>query len=106
MEPHGHADDWHNDAMAGRLIAMSLNLSPRGFNGGVFEMRERKSRRMLAEIANTGLGDAILFRLSRDFEHRVSAVETGEPKTAFAGWFSNDQTVRERMSQESAGTVR
>ena len=98
MAPNGHADDWHNDAVDGRLIAMSLNLSPRGYQGGIFEMRERKSRRMLAEIANTGLGDAILFRVSRDFEHRVSAVEAGEPKIAFAGWFSTDHSIRERLA--------
>jgi hypothetical protein len=98
MEPNGHADEWHNDAVDGRLIAMSLNLSPRGYQGGIFQMRERSSRRMLAEIANTGLGDAILFRVSRDFEHRVGAVQTGEPKVAFAGWFSTDQSIRERLA--------
>ena len=98
MEPNGHADDWHNDAVDGRLIAMSLNLSPRGYRGGIFQMRERRSHRMLAEVANTGLGDAILFRVSRDFEHRVGAVEAGEPKIAFAGWFSTEQNIRERLT--------
>lgn len=95
-----HTDEWHNDAVEDRLVAMSLNLSPRGFEGGLFEMRERKSGRMLVEIANTGLGDAILFRISKDLEHRVTDVQPGEPKTAFAGWFSAGQSLRERLSNQ------
>jgi 2OG-Fe(II) oxygenase superfamily len=99
MDPNaGHADQWHSDVADGRLIAMSLNLSPLGYQGGVFQMRERKSSRILAEVANTGLGDAILFRISRDFQHRVTDVQPGEPKTAFAGWFSTKPGMKERMS--------
>jgi hypothetical protein len=101
MDPNaGHADQWHNDCVEGRLIAMSLNLSPRGYQGGVFQMRDAKSHRILEEVANTGLGDAILFRISRDFQHRITDVQPGEPKTAFAGWFSTQQTMRERMSRD------
>ncbi len=103
----GHTDAWHNDFCHGRLIAMSLNLSPRGYQGGIFQMREQKSQRILAEFANTGLGDAILFRISRDLQHRVTDVQPGEPKTAFAGWFSARQSMRERLSRQNvAGRVR
>jgi hypothetical protein len=84
----GHYDSWHNDNTDGRLIAMSVNLSPRRYGGGLFQMRERGSKQLLVEIANTGLGDAILFRISENFLHRVTDVEGEEPKTAFAGWFS------------------
>ena len=109
MRPNiDHTDKWHDDDADGRLIGMSVNLSPRGFEGGLFQMREAKSRRMLVEIANTGLGDAIFFRLSHDFQHRVTEVPGGEPKTAFAGWFtSTNQSMRERLDrQELAGRVR
>ncbi len=108
MEPNsGHTDAWHNDFGDGRLIGMSLNLSPRGYLGGVFQMREYNSHRILVEVANTGLGDAILFRISRDFEHRVTDVQTGEPKTAFAGWFSAKQGMKERLIRQAvAGRVR
>jgi hypothetical protein len=95
----GHTSRWHDDSKDGRLVGMSLNLSPRRFQGGLFQMRERKSRRMLAEIANTGPGDAVLFRISKDFEHHVTSLEAGEPKTAFAGWFSAKQSLRERLSR-------
>ena len=109
MRPNiDHTDKWHDDDADGRLIGMSLNLSPRGFEGGLFQMREAKSRRMLVEIANTGLGDAILFRLSHDFQHRVTEVRTGAPKTAFAGWFSSTkESMGERLGrQQLAGRVR
>ena len=86
----GHYDSWHNDDGNGRLIAMSLNLSPRGYEGGVFQLREWASQRILAEIANTGWGDATLFRISTKLDHRVTEVTGEKPKTAFAGWFKSE----------------
>ena len=51
-------------------------------------MRERDTRRVIFELANTGPGDAVLFRISEKLEHMVTAVEGDEPRTVFAGWFS------------------
>jgi len=85
----GHYDSWHDDFQDGRLIGMSLNLSPRGYSGGIFQLRERKSKSMLTEVANTGWGDATLFRISRELQHQVTDVTGDEPKTAFAGWFQS-----------------
>jgi len=104
----GHVGLWHNDNAEGRVVAMTVNLSPRGYQGGLFQMRETKSHRMLVEIANTGLGDAIIFPVSGDFQHRVSEVQTGEAKTAFAGWFHvTEQSLRARLSRhESPERVR
>jgi hypothetical protein len=98
----GHSDKWHDDTIEGRLIAMSLNLSPRGFEGGLFQMKEAKSNRMLVEIANTGPGDALLFRLSTNLQHRVTDVQPGEPKTAYAGWFNNQKSMKERLRSQTA----
>jgi hypothetical protein len=86
----GHYDSWHNDNGNGRLVAMSVNLSLRGYQGGIFQLREWSSKRMLAEIANTGWGDATLFRISGELEHQVTEVTGEEPKTAFAGWFKSE----------------
>jgi hypothetical protein len=83
----GHHDSWHNDNGEGRLIAMSLNLSPQGYQGGVFQLREWSSKRIVTEIANTGWGDATLFRISDQLDHRVTDVIGENSKTAFAGWF-------------------
>src|SRR5207253_5667099 len=35
----GHYDSWHSDAGEDRLIAVSLNLSRRRYDGGALEMR-------------------------------------------------------------------
>ena len=84
----GHYDAWHTDNADGRLAVLSINLSPRGYQGGLLQMRERGSEQVITEIANTGIGDALLFRISENLLHRVTGVEGAEPKTAFAGWFS------------------
>jgi hypothetical protein len=94
----GHHDSWHDDNMEGRQVGMSINLSERGYDGGVFELRERQSKRILIRVANTGLGDATLFRISRDLKHQVTEVTGEMPKTAFAGWFqSGKQDLLSRL---------
>ncbi|HXD16475.1 MAG TPA: 2OG-Fe(II) oxygenase [Vicinamibacterales bacterium] len=85
----GHYDSWHSDTGANRLIGISVNLSEQAFEGGRFELRKRGSDTLLWAVANTGPGDAILFRIADDLEHRVTAVEGHAPKTALAGWFQS-----------------
>ena len=84
---YDHYDAWHDDLGSGRLVAMSINLGLEPFEGGVLQIREQASRRILNEIANTGPGDAIVFQLSRSLEHRITEVQGSVSKTAFAGWF-------------------
>ena len=84
---HGHHDAWHDDMVGGRLVAMSLNFGLEPFEGGVLQIRERASRRVVHEVANTGPGDAIVFRLSEALQHRITEVQGRASKTAFAGWF-------------------
>ena len=86
----GHYDHWHDDNFNNRLVGMSLNLSPLPFREEYSRLRERESERMLAEIANTGLGSALIFRIADHLQHRISDMEGDEPKTAFAGWFRPD----------------
>jgi hypothetical protein len=83
----GHYDSWHDDDIEHRLVGISINLSPLPYCGGVFQMREQGSKRLLTQIANTGLGDALFFRISGNLEHQVTEVTGNQPKTAFAGWF-------------------
>ena len=66
---------------------MSINLSPKGYDGGVFELRERATKRFFAQLANDGIGNARLFRIAPELEHQVSAVTGSRPRIAFAGWF-------------------
>ncbi len=84
-----HYDTWHDDLHDARhVVAMSVNLSRKPYGGGVLALRRKGTTEPLVELANTGPGDALLFRIAVDLEHRVSSVTSGE-KTAFAGWFSD-----------------
>jgi hypothetical protein len=83
----GHYQDWHGDLEPDRRIGMSINLGRDRYDGGIFQIRPRDSERAPAAIHNAGFGDAIVFRLRDDLEHRVTALEGRAAKTAFAGWF-------------------
>ena len=83
---YGHQHHWHNDLVEGRRVAMSVNLGPGAYEGGLLEMRDRASEDVLARIPNTVPGDALLFRIDAALQHRAAAVTAGV-KTAFAGWY-------------------
>ncbi len=85
----GHYDSWHDDVGECRLIGMSINLSSAVYGGGVFQLRDRRSKQILHQVANTGFGDAILFRIASHLQHRVDELEGTIPRTAFAGWFQS-----------------
>jgi hypothetical protein len=85
-------DTWHTDAVDNRLVGMSLNLGPHPYRGGVFQMRKSGGPEVLCELPNITPGDAILFRLSPQLEHRITPMEGETPKIAFAGWFSSSET--------------
>jgi 2-oxoglutarate-Fe(II)-dependent oxygenase superfamily protein len=90
MHPHaGHYDSWHDDVDDIRMIAMSVNLSGEPYVGGVLQLRELQSKRVLWEFHNTGFGDAIVFNLGEHLEHCLTPMEGAASKTAFAGWFRN-----------------
>jgi hypothetical protein len=103
----GHYDHWHDDSDDGRMITMSVNLTPQLFRGGALQMRYRDAEEILHEVRNIGLGDALLFRVSPEFEHRVQGVEGDVPKTALAGWFVSGKTfhqgARERVNRSASG---
>jgi hypothetical protein len=82
-----HYSEWHNDVVGNRRVAMSINLTRTVFGGGALQMRKRNSDTLLAEVKNSGLGDALLFRVSTELLHRVQGIEGDVPRTAFAGWF-------------------
>jgi 2OG-Fe(II) oxygenase superfamily len=82
-----HHIRWHSDVHDHRLVSFSLNLTPGAFQGGALQIRNRDSVELLHEVRNTGLGDAVLFRVTRKLLHRVLPVEGDMPRTAMAGWF-------------------
>lgn len=86
---HGRLDGWHNDLAEHRVVAISINFSTEVYSGGILQIRDRRCGKIVREAVNVGFGDAIIFRLSYDLEHRVTEVEGTVPKTAYAGWFKS-----------------
>lgn len=99
MAKSEHRDKWHDDISEsfGRMVGMSINLSPAPYEGGVFKLREMAAEKILLELPNSGPGDAIFFRISPELQHIVTPVESEAPKTAFAGWFGTNATVHELL---------
>ena len=83
-----HHDSWHDDTSGGpRLAGFSLNLSREPYRGGTFQIREKARPDDVIEVDNSGAGDAFLFRIAPELQHRVLPVDGAHAKTAFAGWF-------------------
>jgi hypothetical protein len=78
---------WHSDVSDHRMIAFSLNLTRNVYRGGSLQIRYAKSEKLLHEVHNTGMGDALLMRVAKKLRHRVLPVEGNVPRTAMAGWF-------------------
>jgi hypothetical protein len=85
-----HYEDWHNDMGDARLVGMTVNLGNKTFTGGSLEIRHCTTRNVISRIRNTGFGDAVIFRLADDLQHRITAVQGTVPKTAFAGWYKSE----------------
>jgi len=93
-----HHHNWHNDLVEDRLVAMSVNLGPAAYEGGLLEFRDRASETVLGRVSNTGPGDALLFRIDATLQHRATPVTAGL-KTAFAGWYHGGASYRDRLSE-------
>jgi hypothetical protein len=82
-----NAISWHNDIDGNRMVAMSINLGREPYEGGVLEIRNPHSGEVLSQWADPEPGDATMFRLDPDLQHRIGGLEGETPRTAFAGWF-------------------
>jgi hypothetical protein len=87
----GHQIDWHNDLGDHRLIGLWLNLSVGPWAGGLFQLREKDSPRPIFEVGGeagqTRPGDALIFRIAPELEHRSTPVDAGSARTVGVGWF-------------------
>ena len=94
---YGHHDRWHDDITGHRLFTISINLSTEVYEGGVLQIRDRNSKKVLTKLPNTGFGDAIIFRIDKKIEHKLTNVRGTASKTAFAGWFSSKPTFEVKL---------
>lgn len=81
-----HEIKWHGDNSDNRLLAITLCLGEDRFEGAKFQLREKESKKMLAEFGQLEPGDAIIFQISPELEHRLSPIMSGK-RTVGVGWF-------------------
>ena len=81
---------WHDDRNDGglRRLAVTIQLSEAPYEGGLFEMCEKESGRLLVREGALPPGSVMLFRIGRGLRHRVTQVMSGGPRRVFAGWLS------------------
>jgi hypothetical protein len=81
----GQHIDWHRDVVDTRTLGLCINLSAEDYTGGVLQLRDA-DRIIRAEVGRAAPGDAFLFRIDRDWQHRLTTVESGL-RTVGVGWF-------------------
>lgn len=90
MPDENHLIEWHDDNSNHRLVGITLELSDEKYRGGKFQLRETKSTKIIREISDTNPGDAFIFRISPDLQHRLTVLEEGGKRTVGVGWFCSE----------------
>jgi len=79
---------WHDDLDdPRRCLAITINLSEHHYEGGLFELREKRTGTLLASHRHLEPGTALIFDVAYDIEHRVLPVTSGGPRCVYTGWF-------------------
>ena len=82
---------WHNDLNEGglgRRLGATIHLSDEPYDGGLFEMCETPSGRLLVREGALPPGSVVLFRIDKRLRHRVTQVTSGGPRRVFTGWLT------------------
>lgn len=82
---------WHNDRNEGglgRRLAATIHLSDVPYDGGLFEMCDQQSGRLLVREGARPAGSILLFRIDKRLRHRVTQVTSGGPRRVFTGWLT------------------
>lgn len=91
-----HRAEWHNDVYETRLVALTINVSERPFEGGGVAIRHLPSGDV-HEAPAPGIGDALIFRIGEDLTHRNTDIVGEGKKTAIAGWFRREPQFADRL---------
>lgn len=98
-----HYDSWHDDNEKAQTIGLSVNLSSDALDGGEFEIREAHSGEVLRVIEGSRFGDAHIFQISADHEHRVRPVRGNAARFSCAGWFCHQPDYRKVLREMIIG---
>jgi len=83
----GQSLDWHDDMNdERRCLAITIGLSDQSYKGGDFELRRKGSPEVIFHYRHTTPGTAVIFKINRCLEHRVTQIVAGG-RTVYAGWF-------------------
>ena len=82
-----HHIAWHGDNTDHRLLGLTIDLSISDYDGGLFQLRQKDSKEIICEVARKQAGDAFIFRISPDLQHRLTVIERDGPRTVGVGWF-------------------
>lgn len=84
-----HHLDWHDDLREDptRRLGITINLGQKPYEGGLFELRVKKTRQLVMRHRHVEPGSILIFEVSDDLEHRVWPITDGGPRRIFAGWF-------------------
>ena len=96
-----HYDSWHDDVTENRMIALSVNLSTTVYKGGNLQIRDKKSKKIIYDAANTGPGDAVLFRVAPFLEHQVGKITGRVTRITYAGWFRSEPKFLDLLKKRS-----
>jgi hypothetical protein len=82
-----HHIGWHGDNADNRILGLTIDLSNSAYEGGVFELRRKDSPEIICSIPRQLPGDAFVFLISPQLQHRLTLIESGGPRTVGVGWF-------------------
>jgi len=88
----GDYDSWHSDVDGKRQVGITVNVGAEPYEGGIFQLSDVVSRRLLGEIANVIPGNAVLFHIDERLRHRATPVTAHVPRITLAGWFHSGPT--------------
>jgi len=80
-------EPWHGEIFGHGQVEISIDLSERPYSGGMLETRDRDHAVLYGRI-DTEPGDAVLVRLAPFVQHRLTAVRSDSPRTAYVGRFT------------------
>ena len=92
----GYFDSWHRDCHDNRRLGLSINLSEAPVSGGQLQVRRHRSGEM-HQAPTMEFGDALLFRIDPELDHRALPVTGATPKCSFAGWFCGEPSFRDMI---------
>ena len=103
----GHYDAWHDDNEKDQTIGLSVNLSPDPVDGGEFEIRDANELNVLKRVSGSRFGDAHIFQIGPEYQHRVLPVTGKNGRRNCAGWFCPTPDFRaevKEMLREGVGS--